>query len=81
MPCQVLAFKLSINRAKSCLVRVGRARHSGGDIEFRDQRLRAAAVMRLSMKELRIGHKKNEGFIFGKTNPIRAEEGSIKGPR
>ena len=30
------------------------------------------------MKELRIGHKKNERSIFGKTNPIRADEGSIK---
>ena len=29
------------------------------------------------MKELRIGHK-NEGLIFGKTNPIRADEGSVK---
>ena len=30
------------------------------------------------MKELRIEHKKNEHLIFGKTNPIRADEGSIK---
>jgi len=30
------------------------------------------------MKESRIGHKKNERFIFGKTNPIRADERSIK---
>ena len=30
------------------------------------------------MKELRIGHKKNERSIFGKPNPIRADEGSIK---
>ena len=30
------------------------------------------------MKELSIGHKKNERSIFGKTNPIRADEGSIK---
>jgi hypothetical protein len=29
------------------------------------------------MKEVRIGHNKNERPIFGKTNPIRAEEGSI----
>jgi hypothetical protein len=27
----------------------------------------------LSMKELRIGHNKNERPIFGKTNPIRAD--------
>jgi hypothetical protein len=32
----------------------------------------------LSIKELRIGHKKNERSIFGKTNPIRADESSIK---
>jgi hypothetical protein len=31
----------------------------------------------LSMKELRIGHKKNERSSFGKTNPIRAEEGLL----
>src|SRR6516162_3037037 len=27
---------------------------------------------------VRIGHKRNEHSIFGKTNPIRADEGSIK---
>jgi hypothetical protein len=30
------------------------------------------------MKELRIGHNKNENPIFGKTNPIRPMEGSLK---
>ena len=30
------------------------------------------------MKELRIEHKKNEHLIFGKTNPIRADEGASR---
>jgi hypothetical protein len=38
----------------------------------------ALPVPDLSMKDLRIGQKKNERPIFGKTNPIRGEEGSVK---
>src|SRR6516162_1680011 len=30
------------------------------------------------MKELRIEHKKNKHLIFGKTNPIRADEGASR---
>jgi hypothetical protein len=32
--------------------------------------VKALPAADLSMKELRIGHKKNERPIFGKTNPI-----------
>jgi hypothetical protein len=35
----------------------------------------------LSMKDLRIVQKKNERPIFGKTNPIQAEGGSMKDRR
>jgi hypothetical protein len=30
------------------------------------------------MKDFRIEHKKNEHLIFGKTNPIRADEGASR---